>query len=156
MTEGKRYQKPRDVDYTLEVVEDWEDMEVQRRSPLTDQINRIVDTEQAHGKFVRIGSYANGSAASAAANGLRKRYGDTDAVAGFTVRTRRADKENEDGVIEPRTGLFVRYNPDAVVPGAKEDFEVRMKEREVRLLERRELRNNVDETVSKRKQPNNK
>lgn len=124
----KRTQKPRDVNYTLEIVDDLPEAEIQRRSPLEDQLDKIVDTPAAHGKWVRIASYANGSAASAAANVLRKRHGDKEAVEGWTVRTKRAD---EDG--EVRTGLFVRFNPEGVVAGAREDFDQRMQERRAKL-----------------------
>jgi hypothetical protein len=130
---GKRVQKPRDVDYTLEIVDDLPDLDVQRRSPLEDQIEKIVSEERSHGKFVRIGSYANGSAASAAANTLRKRHGDKAAVDGFDIRVRRADKDGE-----PRTGLFVRYDPSNIVAGAREDFEKRMQTKEDTLAKRRE------------------
>lgn len=150
----KRVQKPRDVDYTLEIVDDLPDLDVQRRSPLTDQINKIINTPASHNHFVRIASYANGSAASAAANVLRQKHGDTEAVEGWTFRPRRADREitNEDGstTMEPRTGLFARYNPDAVVPGAKEDWDVRLKERKAKNEERRNLRDSVDTKVSAR------
>jgi hypothetical protein len=125
-------QKPRDVDYTLEIVDDLPDLDVQRRSPLEDQIEKIVLEPRSHGKFVRIGSYANGSAASAAANVLRKRHGDKASVDGFDIRVRRADKDGE-----PRTGLFVRYNPEAIVEGGREDFERRMQAREDTLAKRR-------------------
>jgi hypothetical protein len=148
-TESKRPQKSRDVDYTLEIVDDLPDLEVQRRSPLKDQISRIMNTPASHGQFVRIASYANGSAASAAANQLRKEHGDSEIVDGWTVRTRRSDRE-VDGVVEPRTGLFVRFNPDAVVPGERDAFNTRMKERAAKLDERRALRNDVEESVSKR------
>jgi len=131
-SEGKRVQKPRDVDYTLEIVDDLPDLDVQRRSPLEDQIEKIVSEERSHGKFVRIGSYANGSAASAAANTLRKRHGDKASVDGFDIRVRRADKDGE-----PRTGLFVRYNPDAIVEGAREDFDKRMQQKADTLAKRR-------------------
>lgn len=134
-TATKRVQKPRDVDYTLEIVDDLPDLDVQRRSPLEDQIEKIITEPRSHGKFVRIGSYANGSAASAAANVLRKRHGDKAAVDGFDIRVRRADKDGE-----TRTGLFIRYNPDAVIPGAREDFEKRMKDREDSLAKRRDAK----------------
>jgi hypothetical protein len=79
--------------------------------------------------------------------------GDTEAVEGWTIRPRRADKEIEvvdeatgetSITLEPRTGLFVRYRPDAVVPGAKDEFDVRLKEREAKIAERRALRESVD------------
>lgn len=128
----KRIQKPRDVDYTLEIVDDLPDIEVTRRSALEDQIDKIVAEERAHGKFVRIGSYANGSAASAAANVLRKRHGDKIAVDGFEVRTKRTDKDGQ-----PRTGLFVKYDPAQIVTGERERFEQREKAREDKVAQRR-------------------
>ena len=134
---AKRVQKPRDVNYTLEIVDDLPELEVARRSPLEDQIAKIVDTDEAHGRFVRIASYANGSAASAAANQLRKRHGDTESVDGFTIRTKR---EMDDNGGEPRTGLFVRFNPNAIVPGGHEDFQLRLAEREAKVQARREAR----------------
>jgi hypothetical protein len=136
-TPAKRVQKPRDVNYTLEIVDDLPDLDVARRSPLEDQIAKIVDTPDAHGRFVRIASYANGSAASAAGNQLRKRHGDTEAVDGFTIRTKREVSENGG---EPRTGLFVRFSPNAIVPGGREDFEKRMAAREARVQENRDKR----------------
>lgn len=143
-TATKRTQKPRDVDYTLEIVDDLPDLDVQRRSPLEDQIEKIITEPRSHGKFVRIGSYANGSAASAAANVLRKRHGDKSSVDGFDIRVRRADKDGE-----PRTGLFVRFNPDAIIPGAREDFEKRMQDRENTLAKKREVRKVQDAKASK-------
>lgn len=134
---AKRFQKPRDVNYTLEIVDDLPESELARRSPLEDQIATIVSTEDAHNRFVRIASYANGSAASAAGNQLRKRHGDTEAVDGFTIRTKREAAENG---APHRTGLFVRFNPSAIVPGGREDFEKRTKAREARNVERREAR----------------
>lgn len=130
-TTVKRSQKPRDVDYTLEVFDDLpESAIVQRTSPLEDQLEKVVrDSPEAHGnetspgKFVRIGSYANGTAASAAANVLRKRHGRSPAVEGFEFRTARTDDKTGD----PRTGLFVRYNPTKIVPGAREAEEAAIK-----------------------------
>lgn len=129
----KRIQKPRDVDYTLEIVDDLPDMTVTRRSTLEDQIDRIVATEASHGKVVRISSYANGSAASAAANVLRQRHGDKPAVDGFFIKPARY--EANDG--KWRTGLFVKYDPSVIVPGERERFEQRMKDREARNAQKR-------------------
>jgi hypothetical protein len=150
-TATKRVQRPRDVDYTLEIVDDLPDLDVQRRSPLEDQIEKIITEPRSHGKFVRIGSYANGSAASAAANVLRKRHGDKSAVEGFDIRVRRADKDGE-----PRTGLFVRFNPDAVIPGAREDFEKRMQDRDDTLAKKREVRKNQGEEGKESRTPREK
>lgn len=132
-TKEKRVQKPRDVDYTLEVVDDLPEIAIQRRSPLNDQIDSIVADEEKHGKYVRIGSYANGSAASAAANVLRKKHGDKAIVDGFEIRVKRTDVEG--GV--PRTGLFVKYDPSLIVPGEREMFEKRLQAREEKVAARR-------------------
>jgi hypothetical protein len=110
-TAAKRTQKPRDVNYTLEIVDDLPDLDLQRRSPLEDQIAKIVDTPSAHG--------------------------DTEAVDGYTIRTKR---EVADDGSEPRTGLFVRYNPDAIVTGGREDFEKRLADREARTIANRQKR----------------
>lgn len=139
----RRIQKPRDVNYTLEVVDDLPDLDVQRRSPLEDQIEKIVGEARVHGKYVQIGDYANGSAASAAANVLRKRHGDKAAVDGFEVRVRRSDK---DGQI--RTGLFVKYDPQSMIPGEREEFDKRAKAREAKIAERRAARE-AEKTASK-------
>jgi hypothetical protein len=128
----KRSQKPRDVDYTLEIVDDLPESAMQRRSPLEDQIDRIVATPDSHGRFVRIGSYANGSAASAAANVLRKRHGDKPTVDGYEIRTARSDVNGT-----PRTGLFVKYDPNVIIPGERDQFEQRLKDREAKVNERR-------------------
>lgn len=129
----KRIQKPRDVDYTLEIVDDLPDVDLTRRSALEDQIDKIVATEEAHGRFVRIGSYANGSAASAAANVLRKRHGDKAAVDGFTVKPARITGPNG----EPRTGLFVKFDPESIIPGERERFNERLKAREEKVAAKR-------------------
>lgn len=142
----KRVQKPRDVDYTLEIVDDLPDLAVQRRSPLEDQIEKIVEEPRSHGKYVRIGSYANGSAASAAANVLRKRHGDKAAVDGFEIRVKRADKDGQ-----PRTGLFVKYDPKSIIEGEREAFEQRLKIREEKVIARRaERAAEADHKVAKK------
>jgi|SRR5215510_6634466 len=132
MAETKRPQRPRDVNYTLEVVDDLPDLDVQRRSPLEDQIEKIMGEPRVHGKYVQIGDYANGSAASAAANVLRKRHGDKAAVDGFEIRVRRADRDGQ-----PRTGLFVKYDPASIIDGERQSFNQRMAAREAKVAERR-------------------
>lgn len=141
----KRVQKPRDVDYTLEIVDDLPDLAVQRRSPLEDQIEKIIAEPRSHGKYVRIGSYANGSAASAAANVLRKRHGDRAAVDGFEVRVKRTDTDGQ-----PRTGLFVKYDPKQIIEGEREQFEARLKAREEKVIERRKQRESTEQKATKK------
>lgn len=143
-TATKRIQKPRDVNYTLEVVDDLPDLDVPRRSPLEDQIEKIMGESRVHGKYVQIGDYANGSAASAAANVLRKRHGDKAAVDGFEVRVRRADRDGQ-----PRTGLFVKFAPEQIIPGEREAFEQRMKAREAKVEQRRAEREAEKNTAKK-------
>jgi hypothetical protein len=140
-TATKREQKPRDVEYTLEIVDDLPDLDTNRRKPLTDQIEKIVATPESHGKFVRMASYANASAASAAANGLRQKYGDKEAVLGWKFVPRRVDditvQKNGQDVTEARTVLFVRYTPEAVVEGEHEAFKARLEERKAKNAQRR-------------------
>lgn len=147
-TKEKRQQKPRDVDYTLEVVEDLPDIEIIRRSPLNDQIEKILAKDAAgendRSKFSRISSYANGSAASAAANVLRQKLGDKPAVGGFLVATKRYD--TDDG--KPRTGVFVKYDPSLIVPGEHELFVKRMEERNRKNQERAAQRKAAAATVT--------
>lgn len=137
MAETKRSQRPRNVDYSLEVVDDLPEDSFARRSPLEDQLDKIVADKSLHGRFVRIGNYANGSAASAAANVLRKKHGDSAIVEGWTVRTKRAnvvEKDHEgNDITVPRTGLFVKHEPDAVVDGAKAEHAAKVKARRAEL-----------------------
>lgn len=118
----KHGQKPRDVDYTLDVLDgDIPDSEIVRRSPLEDQLDKVKGNAEYHGKWVRIGSYANGSAATAAANVLRKRHGDVAAVEGWSVKPKRSEDD--------RTFLYVKFEPGAIVEGARAEFEQRLKDR---------------------------
>jgi hypothetical protein len=136
MEKEKRVQKPRDVDYTLEVVDDLPEIVITRRSPLTEAIDGIVESDSQgtldRSKFTRIGSYANGSAASAAANVLRKKYGDKIGVSGFEIRAKSTDKDGA-----RRTGLFVKYDPSLIVPGERELFEKRQVARDEKNAKRR-------------------
>lgn len=119
-TVTKRTQAPRDVDYTLEVLDgDLPEMEVTRKSQLEDQLEKVVANADFHGKWVRIGSYANGSAGTAAANVLRKRHGKDKTIEGWTFKPKRMDDD--------RTGLWVKYEPAAVIAGAKEQWEADVK-----------------------------
>lgn len=149
-TKTKRPQKPRDVDYTLEIVDELPEFKATQRSPLEDQIEKIVAEPRSHGKFVRIGSYANGSAASAAANVLRKRHGDKQSVDGFAIRPVRVD--GPDG--QPRTGLFVNYDPKQIVAGERELFDKRLADREAKIKTRRAERD-AEKAAAKAAAPDN-
>lgn len=130
-----RGQKPRDVDYSLEVLDgDIPDAEIQRRSPLEDQLDKVRESSEYHNKWIRIGSYANGSAGTAAANVIRKRHGDKAEVEGWTIKPKRAD----DG----RTHLYVRFTPGAIVEGARAAFEQRMKDRAAKYAAQKASREN--------------
>ena len=141
-TPTKRTQRPRDVDYTLEIVDDLpERASANRTRPLEDQLAKIKENEKAVGKWVRIGNYTVGSAATAAANVLRQRHGDKPAVEGWDFRTVRTDT-NEDE--PPRTGLYARFDPGRIVAGEAEAFAQREKDRVAKNDERKALKNGQD------------
>lgn len=101
------------------------------RSVLQDQIKKVVGNEQYHGKNVRIGTYERATAATAAKNVLQQRHGRSSAVEGFEFKTRRLT-DAEDAPM----GLFVKYDPAAIVEGAKAQHiaaeEKRLKELEAK------------------------
>jgi len=109
----------RSVSYDLETYDDLPDGDGQRRgqSPLEAQLQRIMDDEERHApRWGRIGRYdgaSHAAAASAAANVLRKRHGERQAVEGWRFEVRRI----EDGTA---TGLFAQYDPEIVEQGLKE------------------------------------
>lgn len=122
----KRESKPRTVQYGLEIVDDLPDPVVVRHSPLEDALEKIVEDPKFHGKWVRIGEYDNGSAASASSNVLRQRHGGNPTVEGFTFQAKRFNKMEKVGdkdIEVPKTGLFVKYTPAAIVQGAREEWD---------------------------------
>lgn len=139
----KREKAPRSVNYTLEVVDDLPEPQTVRRSPLEDALDAIKAKEEVHGRWVKIGEYENGTAASAAANVLRQRHGGSSAVEGWTIQPKRFDKEQADGSKLPLTGLFVRFTPDQIVDGAREEWDRKEAERKAALDKARKEREAV-------------
>lgn len=78
-------------------------------SPLNDLVEQIREDENLWKQGVCIATYAQKTAAGAAANVMRQRYGRQISVQGFIFASRKV----EDG----RTGLWVYYDPDQVVDG---------------------------------------
>lgn len=136
----KREKAPRSVNYTLEVVDDLPEPQTVRRSPLEDALDAIKANDQFHGKWVKIGEYENGTASSAAANVLRQRHGGSSAVEGWTIQSKRFDKEQADGSKVPMTGLFARYTPDQIVDGARAEWDRKEAERKAALEVERQKR----------------
>jgi hypothetical protein len=123
MTDTTKAIKPRNVDYSLEIVDDLPEnaSNGQPRSVLETQLATIVRQftegvgvdEAGVGKWRRIGLYELNSAAAAAANVLRKRHGSKPVHSGWEFRTAKV----QDGSAVTKTGLFARYNPQAIVEG---------------------------------------
>lgn len=116
--------------YELEMLDDLPDPA--SNSPLEDQLRRLqYDPERHAPRWGRIGRYdgqSHAAAAGSAANTLRKRHGETPDVEGWRFETRRI----EEGTA---TGLFAQYNPDAIVPGKREENEQRYEEWKARQRE---------------------
>ena len=126
--------RPRDVDYTIEFVDDLPGQPTSessgRPSVFEDRIADIKADPAKHKKWARLASYRNGSAGAAAANVLRQRHGEPY-VEGLAVETRRVDD---------RTLLFVQYDPSRVEEGGKERWERVLAERKAKNAERRAAR----------------
>lgn len=120
----------RDVNYDLEMVDDIP--MPGSNSPLEDQLLRLSGDPQRHApRWGRIGKYdgnSHAAAAGSAANTLRKRHGDTADIEGWRFETRRINEGNA-------TGLFAQYNPAAIVPGRREENELRYEEWKARQRE---------------------
>jgi hypothetical protein len=129
----------RNVDYTLEIVDELPDRPF-RTSPLEDSLDKIIaiynDTPEklkdkdGNARWVVIGRYDNSTAAGAAANVLGQRHGKSVNVEGWEFTTRRIDEGD-------KTGLFVKYTPESIVPGAKDEWESKEKARKASLAEKR-------------------
>jgi len=131
------------VEYTLEVVDALPERGV-ATSPFEDTLDKIIglhnDPEQraklyeedgATPKWILIGRYDHSTAAGAASNVLGQRHGKDPSVEGWDFAARRIDTGD-------KTGLFVRYDPTRIVPGAKERWEQSEKDRKERLAKARE------------------
>lgn len=127
---------PRQVNYTIEFVDELpggENLDT-RRSPIEDNLAAIVANTDAHGRWVLIAQYGKPTAAAAAANVLRQKHGRDISVEGWEF-TNRKTTDTESG--NTFNGLYVRYNPDAIVAGAKEQHDAWLKERDAELEARR-------------------
>lgn len=93
----------KDVLYGFDVVDALPESET-RPSVLEDAVAQIKANPELVGKAVIIARYKNRTAASAAANTLRKRHGQPDAN-GFKFECHR-DKESD------RSALYVVFNPE--------------------------------------------
>ena len=103
-------------------------------SPLEDQLVEVMAKQDLWApKWVRIGKYQNQAAASAAANLLRKRHGDVEAVEGWRFECRRIDGGEN-------TGLFVQYDPNVIIPGKKEENRAKYQEWKKRQAEAKKVR----------------
>lgn len=133
----KRESAPRSVLYGLEIVDDLPDpLPIVRHSPLEDNLEAIVADAKYHDKWVRIGEYDKATAAGASCNVLRQRHGGNPTVEGFLFQAKRFNKD-ENGTQVPKTGLFVKFNPAAIVPGASEEWDRKELERVNRINEKR-------------------
>lgn len=135
-------------EYTLEVVDELPPESRAgggggRGSPLEDTLAQIKDETRYHTsqwdppekvRWILIGKYAKPTAATAAKNVLQQRHGRSRDVEGFEFRTRRLPEDRT------MAGLFVAYDPNAVVQGAREKHEQYEKDRLAKLASAREKR----------------
>jgi len=97
-----------------------------RASALNDNVEQILarGTKSA----VCIAAYAKKTAASAAANVLRQRYGRSPTVRGLEFASRKVTVEI-DGEATERFGLWVAYDPSRIIEGHRELHEQEYAER---------------------------
>ena len=133
------------VDYELVVVEELPPKSPRgggRESVLENQLAAIVENTAWHGRHVRIGKYAKGTAATAAKNVLQQRHGKAPAVEGWAFATRRLT-EGVEADATPEVGLFAKFTPELVIEGAKALHEAAEKERKRRLAEAKAQRDSA-------------
>lgn len=94
-------------------------------SPLNDMVEEIRKDEGLWRRGVCIAKYAQKTAAGAAANVMRQRFGRSISVQGFVFASRKVD--------ENHTGLWVFYDPDEVVEGEWEKHQKAEKKRKDKL-----------------------
>lgn len=97
-------------------------------SPLNTLVEQILGDASLHKQAILIAKYGQQTAAGAAANVLRQRYGKSLAVKGLEFRSARVPNED-------KTGLWVYCDPDKVVPGHLEKHQESEKERKARVQE---------------------
>ena len=131
-----------DVNYTLEIVDELPAGMPRGggrgSSPLNDQVSKVkakVDEmgDEAKDRWMLIGRYGKPTAAGAAANVLRQRFGRSQEADGLEFAVRPIDGGQT-------RGLFVRYNPDKIVPGALDEHRRSEESRIKALAERRDER----------------
>lgn len=115
----------KDVRYDTIVMDDLPERAV-HGSKIEEGVTAVKNDPALVGKFVCIAQYAQPTAATAAANILRKRHG-WESVAGLWFGTRKVPGQNGD---PDRTGLFVSFDPAKVVPGEAEKHAAQKAERE--------------------------
>lgn len=130
------------VDYELVIVEELPPASRSGggTSVLENQLKGITENEAAHGKWVRMGLYPQGTAATAAKNVLQQRHGRGPAAEGWKFETRRVatSEVNEDGTVpKASTGLFAKYSPDQIVAGAMDAHVESERKRLESLVEKR-------------------
>ena len=96
-------------------------------SRLNDMVDEIIEHGEKGAYCIAV--YVKKTAAGGAANVMRQRYGRNIGVRGLTFASRRTKLENGD----ERTGLWVYYDPDAVVDGELAKHEKIEKARKVKL-----------------------
>lgn len=106
-------QRERQVEYGELQVLDELPGRPQKQSPIQELLGQIKADTEKHGRWVMIAKYANGSAATAAANVERQRKGKDQSISGWAFATRRVDEG-------ANTGLFVSYDPSKIEGTAEE------------------------------------
>jgi hypothetical protein len=89
-----------------------------RASKLADVMEEV--KTKPVGKPILLKRFPSASAATGTANHLKLRWGANSDAYGFKFVTRKIDADNH--------GVFVTYNPDKIVPGAKDEIDKRYEE----------------------------
>lgn len=127
--------KEKDVKYETIVVDDLPERPP-RGSQIEEKLAEIKANTALNGKYACIAQYAQPTAATAAANILRKRHGKPGAN-GWWFGTRKVKVPGED---TERTGLFVSYDPTKIVEGELAKHEAEKAERDKAAAAKREAK----------------
>lgn len=136
-----------DVDYSkVEFLEELPDNAfVERKhggggkdSVLEQHVNRIVADEPNWGKWGRMGTYGRPTAAPAAKNVLELRHGKSSSVEGMTFTVRRLKSVDDTGADVISWGLYMKYDPTAIIEGAAAAHELWLEARDSELTAKRE------------------
>lgn len=125
MPEAEKKIKEKDVKYETIVMSDLPERPP-RGSQIEEKLAEIQGDASLVGKYACIAQYAQPTAATAAANILRKRHGKPEAN-GWWFGTRKVQVEGEE---KERTGLFVSFDPKRIVAGEREKHEAEKAERD--------------------------